>query len=116
MNIIYEIDTDKKVSPENVRDAIVECFYNAHKEVLEDNMFVMLEDDNVQVESSNAQKEYIRQMIINYFVKVGGDFDKPTKEDILKVMNELKEFAKNFRKPEIIESHYSEIMQLVNKL
>lgn len=48
--------------------------------------------------------------------KIGGDFDKPTKEDIFKVLEELKEFAKNFRNPEIIKKHYGEIMQLVEKL
>ena len=61
-------------------------------------------------------REYIKETVINYFIKVHGDFEEPTKEDILKVLDELKGFADGFRSPEIVEKHYMEIMQLVNKL
>ncbi len=115
MVVIYGVDTEDEITPEKVRDAIIECFYNAHQEVLKD-MYVISGEDKKTEEPNEIGRKYIEETIINYFIKVGGDFNKPTKEDILKVLEELKEFAKGFRSPEIIKKHYGEIMQLVEKL
>ena len=115
MVVIYGVDTESKVTPEKVRDAIIECFYDAHQEILED-MYVLLDGDQKAKKPNEIGREYIKETVINYFIKVGGDFEKPTKEDILKVLDELKEFTEGFRSPEIIGKHYMEIMQLVNKL
>jgi hypothetical protein len=113
MVVIYGVDTEKEVTPEKVRDAIIECFYQAHQEVLGD-MYVLLKKGNNGVEESNEiGKEYIKETVVNYFIKVGGDFTKPTKEDILRVLDELKKFAEGFRSPEIIGKHYGEIMKLL---
>ncbi len=115
MSIIYGVDTEKKVTPGKVRDAIIECFYQAHQEVLKD-MYVLLKDGKISEKPEEMERDYIKETIYNYFIKVGGDFKKPTKEDILKVLGELREFAKGFRSPEIVKKHSGEIMQLVKKL
>ncbi len=115
MSKIYGIDTESDITPEKVCGAIVECFYQAHQEVLKD-MSVLSEEKEKKNDSNEIGREYIKETIISYFLKVGGDFEKPTKEDILKVLDELKIFAEGFRSPEIIGKHYGEIMQLVNKL
>ncbi|MEY2671865.1 MAG: hypothetical protein RL687_282 [Candidatus Parcubacteria bacterium] len=114
MTIVYGVDTEKPVNPEDVRDAIIECFVLAHSEALAD-----LRSYNEDLDDASFDKIKnlsVTQMIRNYFNETGGDFDKPEKESILKVMEKLKEFAKNFRDPSIAEKHFQEIMILVGKL
>ncbi|MCX6756235.1 MAG: hypothetical protein NTX85_02765 [Candidatus Nomurabacteria bacterium] len=114
MTIIYGVDTDKKVNPEDVRDAIIECFTLAHNEVLEDLKNYAKNMDDISFQEIKHLS--VVQMIRNYFNEVGGDFDKPDKESILLIMEKLKEFAKNFRDQSIAEKHFQEIMLLVCKL
>lgn len=113
MSIIYGIDTEKPITPIDVRGAIVECFFQAHKGELKDmsnyGKFSEKEFDKIR-------RLYIEELIKKYFKEVGGDYNKPTKEIILKVLGKLKEFAVNFRSQEVIKKHAIEIMQLVNKL
>ena len=115
MVVVYGVDIDDEITPEKVRDAIIECFYNAHQDILKD-MYILLEESKETEKPNEVGREYIKETVINYFIKVGGDFNNPVKEDILKVLEELKEFAKGFRSPEIINKHYGEIMKLVDKL
>jgi len=115
MTLIYGVDIEKKVTPKLVRDAIIECFYQAHQEVLQD-MYVLLKEGKIDKKPEEMGKQYIKEMIINYFIKVGGDFKQPTKKDILAVLGELKDFSKGFRNPKVIQRHYGEIIQLVEKL
>ena len=86
----------------------MECFIEAHKDDLK-STFETIPDD-----------ETIRQMIIfkikTMFKNAGEDFDNPTKESILKVMEKLKELAKHFRSPEIIGGHVKQMMCLINRL
>lgn len=105
--IIYGVDTDDKVTPSAVRDAIVECFYQAH---CSDAQLGDTES------SQEVTKEYTRKIVEKAFGEVGGDFEKPTKESILAAMVNLQEFAKNFRDQSIIQKHTTEIMKLVNFL
>ncbi len=114
MPIVYGVDTTKPITPRDVRDAIVECFFLAHKEALED-MGDYAEDLSPE-DLEKAKKSYIRVLIQKFFQDVQEDYDSPTKDSILKVLEKLKEFAAHFRKPEVIEKHYSEIMLLVSKL
>lgn len=114
MTIIYGIDTEKPVSAKDVRDAIVECFALAHSEALSD--LKNYSEDIPDVTFEDIKLMNVRQMIRNYFEKVGGDYDAPTKDSILKVVGELKEFAKNFRDQSIIEKHFGEIKTLIEKL
>jgi len=104
MAIIYGVDTEKTVTPLMVRDAILKCFYNAHCEASS------ISDDK------DVNKEYCREIVRKMFNDSGGNFEKPTKEDILKAIESLKEFSKNFRKPEVIQKHAAEIMKLLEKL
>ena len=115
MTLIYGVDLEEKITPEIVRDAIIECFYQAHQEVLKE-MYVILQEGKVSKESEEMGRDYIKETIANYFLKVGGDFETPTKEHIMLVLEELREFAKDFRSPEIINKHYGEIMKLVEKM
>ena len=88
-----------------VRDAIVECFNKAH-----------CEDAGFETEEKDLNERYCKSVVEKFFVDAGGDFEKPTKESILKVVDGLVNFSKNFRNPEIIKKHQDEIMEMVNKL
>ena len=87
-----------------VRDAILECFYQAHCEA------ASLGNDE------KVNRGYCGEIVKKAFADTKGNFEKPSKEDILKVMESLKEFAKGFRNPDIIKKHALEIMKLVEKL
>lgn len=105
MAVIYGIDTDKVITPLMVRDAIIECFYQAH-----------CADSSLGLDDSEVNAGYCGEIIKKAFSESGGDFEKPTKESILGVLDWLRCFAKNFRDPKIIEKHSMEIMKLVEKL
>jgi glutamyl/glutaminyl-tRNA synthetase len=114
MNIIYGVDTEKSINPKDVRDAIIECFTQAHTESLFD-----LEDYNKnlsKIELEEIKRINTRQMIRNFFEETGGHYDNPTKESILKMLEKLKEFAQNFRDKSIIEKNFNEILILIKKL
>jgi len=114
MTVIYGINTDEPVNPHDVRDAIVSCFVAAHEEILND--LKNYAGDMPPEEFERIKLLNIQQLVRRYFKDVGGDFEEPTKEKILLVLEKLKEFASHFRNPEIIVKHYGEIMTLVQKL
>ena len=105
MTKIYGIDLDQKITPLLVRDAIVECFFQAH-----------CADTGVELGEEGVNKNYCQSIIKKAFREAGGDFDKPTKGTILKVLDKLLDFSQNFRNPEIIKKHYNKITKLVNKM
>lgn len=113
-NIIYGVDITKKVTPIMVRDAIIDCFYKAHEGELE-QMKKLLEFESEE-KFSEFKQEGIESTIRTKFDEVGGDFDNPTKEVLIRVVMGLKDLAKLFRDQKVIEKHAGEIMQLINKL
>ena len=114
-NIIYGVDASGKVTPIMVRDAIIDCFTKAHNEVLE--QMKEYTDFKSEEEFEEMKKIQVKYLIETLFENVGGDFNNPTKENIIQVVMKLKEYAAaSFRKPEVIEKHAGEIMQLINKL
>lgn len=101
---IYGIDLDQKITPLMLRDAIVSCFFKAH-----------CEDTGVE-EDKASNKEYCRMLVEKSFEDVSGNFDDPSKEDIVNVVAKLADFSKSFRDPEIILKHKEQIELLLAKL
>lgn len=100
-DVIYGVDTGKQVTVTQVRDALVICFAEAHCA-------------DVELGGDMAQSmKYCRDLVFNAFEKTGGDFNNPTKESIMAVMDYLANFSKMFRDKEIIQKHYHEMMELV---
>jgi len=109
--MIYGVDLNEEITPVKVRDAIIECFIQAQQELIESMKVI------TGVNSEEAKKMNVDLLIENAFEGVGGDFNNPTKESLIKVVMKLKDYAADaFRNPEIIEKHAGEIMQLINKL
>lgn len=102
---IYGVDTSKEVTPLMVRDAIVECFRQAH-----------CADSGIGSSDKEVNQAYCREIVSKSFTDSGADFNNPTKDGILRAMNKLAEFAKNFRDQKIVQKNYSEIIELVNKI
>jgi len=113
-DLIYGIDPAKPVTPVMVRDAIVDCFIQAHKENLEE--MKEYHEFKSEEEFEEMKKIDVELLIKSKFEAVGADFNNPTKESIIGVMDKLAELSINFRKPEIIKKHYGEIMDLVHRL
>ena len=112
--VIYGVDSSKEVTPAMVKGAILECFSQAHSEVLE------LMEDYYKF-SSKEEFEKMKKMNVEFVVKskfeeVDADFENPKKEDLTRVIDKLAELAANFREPEAIKKHYGEIMLLIEKL
>ena len=114
MTIIYGIDTDKQVNPSDVRDAIVECFTQAHSDALSDLKNYV--EDLSKEDFEQMKRINVRQMIRNYFDETGGDYNHPTKDSLIKVMERSKEFAENFRDNDTIQKHFNQIKTLVDAL
>ena len=111
--IIYGVDTSRTVNPIMVRDAIIDCFVKAHSEVLES----MKDPHDFNRKDFDEMKHMDVEMLIKaQFNDADADFDHPSKGDLFIVLDKLREFAANFRKPAIIKKHYGEIMLLMNKL
>jgi len=102
---IYGVDMDGVVTPLMVRDAISQCFFEAH-----------CLDANIGEADSDMSKQYCRQVVKKAFSDSGGDFDHPTKDSISGAVGKLVEFSKNFRDPSIIQKHQGEIMKLIEKM
>ena len=108
---IYGIDLSGKITPVQVRDAIIKCFSQAQEELME----YLKEDPEFKPEE--IEKIYVDSIIKNAFEEVGGDFKNPTKETLIQVVMKLKIYAAGvFRDSKIIEKHAGEIKQLIDKL
>jgi len=69
----------------------------------------------------DTTKPYTPQINVEMIVKkafedAGANWENPTKDGIIETCGNLAEFAKNFRNPEIIDKHYGQVMELVDKL
>lgn len=109
---IYGIDLSKKFNTKDVRDAIIKCFIQAHKEVLK-----TLHDNSLSKKEMKEMEELSVELLIKSKMKENGsNFKNPTKEDLIKLCNSLAEYAKTFRNEKIIKKNYSSIMKLIEKL
>ncbi len=101
---IYGVDVNEKVTPEKVRDAIMKCFIEAHKE----EALISAE------ENDKDPDELSKSLVKRAFEVTGGNFNNPTKKDLIKAMDQLALVAKSFRNPKVIKTHYSEINALID--
>ncbi len=113
MAIIYGLDTEEEITPKKIRDAMIICFKEAHKEILDS-----LEDPDQQMteEELDDMKKFSAELVVEQaFEKSGQDFNCPTKESIKLACESLADYAKNFRKPQIITRHFNQIIKILEK-
>ncbi|MBW3003333.1 hypothetical protein KY328_04700 [Candidatus Woesearchaeota archaeon] len=111
---IYGVDPNSDFTPLMVRDAIIECFFLAHKEILDkkDKYYPMKSQEELIAMKHNDVVELIQGIMQDN----NDDFDNPTKESLLRVIESLKKIAAKYRAEEIIQKHAREIMILIKKL
>lgn len=107
-------ESDQPLTAIQVRDAIIKCFGEAHDKVLDS-----LEEFSDSKDP--AQLEKFKQMDILMTVKsickkCSVNFDNPTKEDLVKIIDELAKFSSNFRSEEIINRNYEIALDLINRI
>ena len=113
-NIIYGVDITKNVTSIMVRDAMIQCFYEAHCNVLDLARETFGHPPENKFEE--MKKSHVNELVQDIFHKIGGDFNRPTKEDLLLALDNLKGFASIYRKPNIIKKHVNDLMRLIDKL
>lgn len=91
----------EKVTPQIVRDAIITCFYEAHC------ANTGLGEDEI------TSRQYCMSLVKKIFDEQHINFENPTKEGIVKAVNALAEFSKNFRSQEVIQKHRKQIMDML---
>ena len=112
--LIYGVNPSKKITPIMIRDAIGVCFRKAHKEVLD------LMDEFTEWKSDEEREKFrnleIEMLIKNAFKEANVDYNNPTKEELIRVLDNLAKLASAFRKPDIVGKHYHEMKQLLDKV
>lgn len=111
---LFGVKLNKKITPIMVRDAIIECYYQADTEVLE-NMFEFSNFDSKE-DKEETKRNHIVVVIKKFFDDVDGDYNNPTKESLKNVIDKCREFAKLFRDESIIQSNYQNIITLIDKI
>jgi len=104
---VYSIKSNMKISKSSSKGRSKVIWFT-HDEIIEHKLN--------EKEFEKMKLFDIKSLIEKYFEEVNGDFDNPTKESLLEVIGKLQEFAKNFRKPKIVNKHSGEIMKLIKKL
>ncbi|PIS09703.1 hypothetical protein COT75_00720 [Candidatus Beckwithbacteria bacterium CG10_big_fil_rev_8_21_14_0_10_34_10] len=115
MTVIYGVNPKKPYTCQDVLGAIERCFVKAHDDVLNKEMTSEAQQFNPQ-ELENLKKLSVLQLIKDIFKEIGGNYENPTKENLIGVCDKLAEYSKMYRFPEAIKKHYEEIMQLVDGL
>lgn len=101
---LYGLDPNQPLTPLAVRDALSECFYQAHCE------------DSELGDNEQISRSYCTSLVHKMFIDNGLNYDHPTKTDLTEAVNALKIFSQHFRSPEVIAKHASEITTLINQL
>ena len=104
MTNTYGIDTTQVITPVQVRDAIIECFNNAHWQ------------DTGLTEDPNIAKIYCKQIISKTFHDTNNNFDNPTKQSLYQVISELAKFSEIFRDKTTIQKHFEDIKSLIDQI
>jgi hypothetical protein len=110
---IYGIDSDKRVSVEDVREAMVRCFVQAHGPVLEKQL---AKEKLSGKELEKRKRIEVEILLRKLFEEEMGSFENPTKESLKRVMLRLRDYSKNFRDQHTIDTHTAEILTLMEKL
>ena len=97
------------LTPKRARDLIVECFFQAQHEMMEQNQAAMgLDADPVAIRM--GAEGAIRMA----FASTGGDFENPDKASLERAVKALAEMASTFGTPaDIIHHHQQQIAVLL---
>ncbi len=107
-----DLDQAPNLTPEMVRDALVECFLEAQGDVLRQTM------QRLGVPPTPERlREKVRSIVRTSFRQTGGDFEHPTASSIRKAMEYMATKAASWGTPQdIIEHHMGEFERALARL
>ncbi|RMD59682.1 hypothetical protein D6821_00660 [Candidatus Parcubacteria bacterium] len=114
INCLFGVKISNPPTPQEIKEAIVQCFLQAHQKQLK-----ALKEFSPQLtaaEEKTLKRTTIETLLKKLSEQDGNDFDKPTKQGLLQLLDRLKNYASYFRDKKIIERHYQQIKQLVDLL
>ncbi len=110
---IYGIDPNDHIKPEQVKEAMIRCFVQAHGPVLEKQ----LAKENLSGKELEKRKRLEVEIFLRkLFEEEMGSFETPTKESLKRVILRLRNYSKQFRDQKTIDNHTQEILDLLEKL
>ncbi|MFA5358164.1 MAG: hypothetical protein WC308_04600 [archaeon] len=112
MTMVYGIDTENSVTPLMVRNAIEAFMLGAHAETLEGMKGFQKFDSDEAFEE--FKKQYVSVFIRGLFASTGGNYNLPTKESLIRVVEALKVYAADLRNKEFIEKNVALAMEMIN--
>jgi len=110
--LIYGLDPNGSFTTIDVRDAIIRCFFQAHNKEIEKIFKDLCFQDEQQ--SKEFKQQHTELLIRTFFNDVNADFDHPTKQSLIDVVNKCKQFAQSFRDQTIIEENAALIQTLID--
>ncbi|MBU0981827.1 hypothetical protein KKC94_04000 [Patescibacteria group bacterium] len=110
---IYGVNTMGPVTPIMVRDAILRCFTEAHRDGF---LKTVDTSDLSKEEMDSAAKLHIELLVKNAFSKTKGNYERPDKESLIRATEYLADYAKNFRTQDVVQAHVDKIMRLIDCL
>ena len=100
------------ITPEKARDLIIKCFYEAQKETFiraRKQLGVRSGDEDIHASVAAG----VRQA----FKETDGDFEKPTKEGLAKILEVLAKRSASWGTPQdIIEHHKKQVQRILERL
>ncbi|TAL24192.1 MAG: hypothetical protein EPN94_07895 [Nitrospirae bacterium] len=100
------------ITPEKARDLIIKCFYEAQKETFiraRKQIGVRSSDEDIHASVAAGVRQASKE--------TGGDFEKPTKEGLAKVLEVLAKRSASWGTPQdIIEHHKKQIRIILERL
>ncbi|MFO8078568.1 MAG: hypothetical protein R6U21_08015 [Thermoplasmatota archaeon] len=111
---IYGVGLEETVTPVKVRDAIIHCFCEADDEIM-DQLFQSCDFGSAE-EGEQKKLKHVEILIKKMFQEVNGDFDNPTKESLIGVIDKCAAYAGSVRDKETINKNYDAIMSLIERL
>ncbi len=111
---IYGVNLGETITPVRVRDAIIQCFYEADNEIM--NKLFQSSDFRSAADGEKKKRKHVEVLIKKMFQEVHGDFNNPTKESLIGVIDKCAEYAAPIRDKETINTNYNAIMSLINRL
>jgi len=101
-----------EMTPIKARDLIIDCFFHAQKETFQ------AIKEKLNKESTDEQiLESVQSIIKMTFDETGGDFDNPTKEQLMSVVMNIAGKSKAWgTPPDIIDHHKQQIEKILSLL
>ena len=100
------------LDPLQVRDLLVECFYAAQRGMfrhLKEKAGLLISEEDIRMRATS--------LVRLAFNKVGGDFNKPSKESLLRAMDYLAEIETSWGTPMDVVMHNARAMkQIIDRL